>query len=255
MPAAAAPGRPRSGTPGPGPFSGWSARRRPRRRRCSCVRPASGRAGRRREARLWLARDRHSHSPHKKGQLARSQLALTAARRNDTLTGLGKRRIVIDRDRTHRKTKARQAFPSTDAAPRPARPPPASPSAAPSPPEHQPRQHPRKLKLAGPWTRTADPGTTSGPYLCATNTITIRDPPQPPPPTCPKPRNHSSTWHCGRPGPGSPENGVQGCPRAGLAKGQRTQHGGVDNIRGAEPPGTGVRGGTPEIFVNFLLRA
>ena len=42
-----------------------------------------------------------------------------------------------------------------------------------------------------------------------------------------------------------PENGVQGCPRAGLAKGQRTQHGGVDNIRGAEPPGTGVRGGSP----------
>ena len=55
-----------------------------------------------------------SHSPHKKGQLARSQLALTAARRNDTLTGLGKRRIVIDRDRHRdRKTKARQAFPST----------------------------------------------------------------------------------------------------------------------------------------------
>src|SRR5208282_5955983 len=40
--------------------------------------------------------------------------ALTAARRNDTLTGLGKRRIVIDRDRHRdRKTKARQAFPST----------------------------------------------------------------------------------------------------------------------------------------------
>ena len=67
--------------------------------------------------------------------------------------------------------------------------------------------------------------------------------------------NQSCRWsrhlsrHTNRPPPGAlglvPRNGVQGCPRASLAKGQRTQHGGVDNIRGAEPPGTGVRGGSP----------
>jgi hypothetical protein len=39
---------------------------------------------------------------------------LTTARRNDTLSGLGKHRIVIDRDRHRdRKTKARQGFPAT----------------------------------------------------------------------------------------------------------------------------------------------
>ena len=39
---------------------------------------------------------------------------LATARRNDTLAGLGKHRIVIDRDRHRdRKTKARQAFPAT----------------------------------------------------------------------------------------------------------------------------------------------
>ena len=42
-----------------------------------------------------------------------------------------------------------------------------------------PARHPRKLKPPDRGTGRR-PGTTSGPHPCATNTITVRDPPQPP---------------------------------------------------------------------------
>ena len=93
-----------------------------------------------------------------------------------------------------RKTKARQAFPATGRGTPTRKAPPASPSAAPSPPEHQAPPAPRTLKPPDRGTGRR-PGTTSGPHPYATNTITVRDPPQPPRPARHKPRNRSSTWH------------------------------------------------------------